>query len=66
MPTAQKRNEENRTLNDRLIFRCDRADALELKAKAEREDATVSEIIRRRVFEEEEEASQENTEGIGG
>ena len=58
MPTAQKRNAENRTLNERLIFRCDRADALELKAKAEREDATVSEIIRRRVFDGEE-TSQE-------
>ena len=50
MPTTQKRNVENSTLNERLIFRCDRADALELRAKAARQDVSLSELIRQELF----------------
>lgn len=39
--------------DDRLIFRCNRADKLELKAEAERRNESLSETIRRKVFQEE-------------
>jgi hypothetical protein len=38
--------------DDRLIFRCNRADKLELEAEAERRNETLSETIRRKVFQE--------------
>ena len=60
MPTTQKRNVENSTLNERLIFRCDRADALELRAKAARQDVSLSELIRQELFDREEDTEAED------
>jgi hypothetical protein len=44
---------EEPLMDDRLIFRCNRADKLELEAEAERRNETLSETIRRKVFQEE-------------
>ena len=60
MPTTQKRNVENSTLNERLIFRRDRADALELRAKAARQDVSLSELIRQELFDREEDTEAED------
>lgn len=44
---------EDEKKNDRLIFRCNRADKLELKAEAERRNESLSETVRRKVFQNE-------------
>lgn len=48
-----------RTKNDSVVFRLNRADRLELEAEAERRRMTLSELIRTRLLQQREEAEED-------